>query len=378
MTLAVISSRYPRAGHESFLEAELHGLARYFDRIVVLSAREALFSPRTLLDAIRTAMRHPAQTLRVLRTLLFAGSRPKIVAKNLAVLPRALAVSRIVARERVDHIHAYWLSAPATVAYVAAEIAGIPWSSSAHRWDIYERNLLAPKARTARFFRAISERGRRDLATALDEHARKVTHVKVGVTMPARTARQASHELRLICPANLIEQKGHAVLLDALAILQRRGIEFRCEIAGSGPLQESLQRRIHALDLSKRVAMVGRVPHATLLERLRVGQYDVAVLASRSDGCVNMEGIPVALIEAMAAGVPCVATSSGSVGELIDETSGIAVPVEDAGAFADALEGLAARPDLRRRLGENARSRVAQYFNIERTAAQLAELIAAS
>jgi glycosyltransferase involved in cell wall biosynthesis len=378
VTLAVISSRYPRPGHEAFLKAELRGLASHFDRVVVLTAREALFAPRTLLDALRAACAHPRKTLRVLRTLIFTGSRPAIVAKNLAVLPRALAVSRTVARERVDHIHAYWLSAPATVAYVAAEITGIPWSSSAHRWDIYERNLLKPKARTARFIRAISERGRRDLATVIDEHARKVTHVKIGVEMPSEITRETSAGLRLLCAANLVEQKGHAVLLDALEMLQHRGTDFRCDIAGSGPLREALQRRITALSLSKRVALVGRVAHETLLEGLRGGAYDVAVLASRSDGRVHMEGIPVALIEAMAAGVPCVATSSGSVCELIDDQSGIAVSVDDAGAFADALERLAKRPDLRRRLGENARRRVAQHFNIESTAAQLAELIQAS
>jgi glycosyltransferase involved in cell wall biosynthesis len=378
VTLAIVSSRYPRPGYEAFLETELRGLARHFDRILVLPARDALFTPATLADALRTACANPGKTLRILRTLLFGGARPVIVAKNLAVLPRALAISRIVAAQGVDHIHAYWLSAPATVAYVVAEICGIPWSASAHRWDIYERNLLEPKARSARFFRTISRRGQRDLGMALAENARKVAHVKLGVEMPKLGARRSAATLRILCAANLIEQKGHAVLLDALASLARRGIDFRCEIAGSGPLQQTLQKRILELGLSARVAMLGRVPHDALLERLRSGEFDVAVLASRSDGRANMEGIPVALIEAMAASVPCVATGSGSVGELIDARSGIVVAVDDVQGFAAALERLAQDPDLRRRLGENARRRVAEEFNLERTAAQLAGLIVAS
>jgi len=378
VTLAVISSRYPHPGHEAFLKAELGGLARHFDRIVVLPAREALFAPQTLLEALRVACAHPRKTLRVLATLLFGSGRPRIVAKNLAVFPKALAVSRIVGRERVDHIHAYWLSAPATVAYVAAALAGIPWSSSAHRWDIYERNLLPAKARTARFFRTISERGRRDLTTAIEGVVDKVAHVKLGVEMPNEAARVTAGGLRMLCAANLIEQKGHAVLLEALATLARRGIDFRCDIAGSGPLREKLASRIEELGLSNRVALLGRVAHETLLERLRGGAYDLAVLASRSDGRINMEGIPVALIEAMAAGVPCVATRSGSICELIDDRTGVAVPVDDAAAFASALERLARDPAERRRLGENARERVARDFNIDRTAAQLARLIRAS
>jgi len=378
VTLAIVSSRYPRPGHEAFLETELRGLARHFDSILVLPARDALFAPATLLDALRTACAHPKKTLGILQTLLFGGTRPAVVAKNLAILPRALAISRIVAEQGIDHIHAYWLSAPATVAFVAAEICGIPWSASAHRWDIYERNLLRPKARSARFFRTISRRGQRDLGVALAENGRKVAHVKLGVEMPRIGARQATACLRMVCAANLIEQKGHAVLLDALALLAKRGIDFHCEIAGSGPLFERLRRRILELGLAARVALLGRVPHDALLERLRSGDYDVAVLASRSDGVANMEGIPVALIEAMAAGVPCVATASGSIGELIDAQSGIVVPVDDAGAFAGALERLAQNPDLRLRLGENARRRVGEEFNLERTAAQLANLIVAS
>jgi len=378
MTLAIISSRYPRPGHEAFLGTELRGLARYFDRIVVLPAREALFAPSTLLDALRAVCAHPGKALAIMRTLLFAGARPAVIAKNLAVLPRALAISRMVAAQGIDHIHAYWLSAPATVAYVAAEICGVPWSASAHRWDIYERNLLQPKARSARFFRTISRRGQRDLGIALAENARKVAHIKLGVEMPSLGARRTAGSLRILCAANLIEQKGHTVLLEALAMLARRGVDFRCDLAGSGALYQVLQQRILELGLSARVALLGRVPHETLLERLRNGEYDVAALASRSDGHANMEGIPVALIEAMAAGVPCVATRSGSICELIDAHSGIAVAVDDVLAFAGALARLAGNPDLRRQLGENARRRVAEEFNLERTAAQLAGLIAAS
>jgi glycosyltransferase involved in cell wall biosynthesis len=87
-----------------------------------------------------------------------------------------------------------------------------------------------------------------------------------------------------------------------------------------------------------------------------------------------MEGIPVALIEAMAAGLPCVATNSGSISELLDDTSGFVVPVGDANGFADAIERLA-NFEFRAELGRNARRRVVCHFNIEQTAPALAELI---
>jgi glycosyltransferase involved in cell wall biosynthesis len=376
MTVAIISSRFPRFGAETFLGTELEGLRPHFARVIVVPVRQSLFSLRTVADALRTAFRHPRRTAGVLRTLFGRPGRPSVFFKNVLVLPRALAVARTIEREKVDHIHAYWMSAPATVALVASELTGIPWSSSAHRWDIYENNLLERKARKAAFLRAISERGASDLRERIGASDRaKVSRVRVGVTMPVLGARAATGPLRVICAANLIEQKGHLDLLAALGILALRKVAFRCDIAGSGPLYAKLQRRIEELRLNDRVTLQGRVAHDRLLESLQRGEYDAAVLASRSEGNGRMEGIPVALMEAMAAGLPCVATDSGSIPELLDAATGIVVPAGDARRIANALERLANSPDLRRRLGDAARERVEREFNIERTGPALAELI---
>ncbi|MGA2759947.1 MAG: glycosyltransferase family 4 protein [Candidatus Cybelea sp.] len=375
MTVAIISSRFPRFGAETFLGAELNGLRPHFDRVIVVPVRESLFSWRTIIDAFRTIRLHPTRIAGVVKLLFVGASRPSVFLKNLAVFPRALAVARTVELEKVDHIHAYWMSAPATVALVASQLTGIPWSASAHRWDIYERNLLERKAANAAFLRTISDRGSRDLAALIGvKHRRKVARVPVGVRVPAIEPRCFTGPLRLLCAANLIEQKGHFDLLEALAIAAQRKVEYRCDIAGSGPLYQQLERRICELGLSRRVFLRGRVDHARLLESLRRGEYDVAVLASRSAGGGRMEGIPVALIEAMAAGLPCIATNSGSIPELLDGTSGFVVPAGDTKSFADAIERLA-NADLRAELGRNARTHIVRHFNIEQTGPALAGLI---
>lgn len=376
MNVAIISSRFPRFGAEAFLGAELNGLRPHFDRVIVVPARESLFSRRTLSDAFRTVRSHPTRIAGVLKLLFLGSSRPTVFLKNLLILPKGLAVARTVELEKVDHIHAYWMSAPATVALVASQMTGVPWSSSAHRWDIYENNLLRPKAERATFLRTISERGSRDLAKLIGVKDRaKVTQVRVGVKIPAIQPRNSSGPVRLLCAANLIEQKGHLDLLEALAVVAARNVDYRCDIAGSGPLYAQIERRIGELGLSSLVFLRGRIDHAQLLDSLRRGEYDVAVLASRSEGRGRMEGIPVALIEAMAAGVPCVATDSGSIPELLDETSGFVVPVGDAKRFADAIERVATSAGLRLRLGRNARRRIVQHFNVEQTGPALAELI---
>jgi colanic acid/amylovoran biosynthesis glycosyltransferase len=376
LTIAIISSRFPRFGSEAFLGAELNGLQPHFERVIVVPVRGSLFSRRTLADALQTIWSHPKRSAGVLKTLLFGSNRPSVFLKNLAVFPCALAVARTVEREKVDHIHAYWMSAPATVALVASAVTGVPWSSSAHRWDIYENNLLDRKAEKAVFLRAISDRGMNDLKRLISvKHRAKVLRLRVGVSIPAIEPRRLAGPLRLLCAANLIEQKGHADLLDALAIAAKRAVDFHCDIAGSGPLYHLLQRRITDLGLSDRVILRGRVDHAHLLESLRRGEYDVAVLASRSEGHGRMEGIPVALIEAMAAGLPCIATDSGSIPELLDDTAGFVVPVGDVKGFADAIQRLATSAEMRLRLGRNARERVERQFNVEQTGPALAELI---
>lgn len=375
MTVAIISSRFPRFGAETFLAAELNGLRPHFDRVIVVPVRESLFSWKTIVDAVRTICSHPTRIVAVVKLLFVGASRPSVFFKNLAVFPRALAVARTVELEKVDHIHAYWMSAPATVALVASQVTGIPWSASAHRWDIYEGNLLERKAAKAAFLRTISDRGRRDLSAMISvKHRGKVARVPVGVKVPAIEPRRLAGPLRLLCAANLIEQKGHLDLLEALGIVARRNVDYRCDIAGSGPLYRQLERRICELGLSRRVFLRGRVGHAQLLESLRCGEYDVAVLASRSAEGGRMEGIPVALIEAMAAGMPCIATDSGSIPELLDGTSGFVVPVGDAKSFADAIERLA-NSDLRSELGRNARTHIVRHFNIEQTGPALAGLI---
>jgi glycosyltransferase involved in cell wall biosynthesis len=296
--------------------------------------------------------------------------------KNLALFPKALAVAHHIEMERVDHIHAYWLSAPATVALVVSDLLDIPWSSSAHRWDIYEQNLLKRKAGTASFVRTISDRGRRDLVGMIDaKDHNKIRQVPVGVKIPSVTCGPTPGPLRLLCAANLIEQKGHADLLEALAIASDRGVAFTCDIVGSGPTFHRLQRSIERLGLSGRVALCGRIPHDMLLERLQSGQYDAAVLASRDDANIPMEGIPVALIEAMAAGLPCIATASGGIPELIDDSVGFLALPGDKTSIADAIERSAASAEVRASLGFRARQRVSERFNIELTGPALAELI---
>ena len=145
-----------------------------------------------------------------------------------------------------------------------------------------------------------------------------------------------------------------------------RSLDFRCVLAGDGPLRSRLTRQIELLKLSRVVSMPGMIDHPELLRQLRSGIFDLVVLAS-----VDLEGIPVALIEAMEAGVPCIATRTGAIEELIDDSSGILLNQRDSQAMAEAIAELASDPERRRKLGEHARTRVAKLFDAKRSAQAL-------
>jgi colanic acid/amylovoran biosynthesis glycosyltransferase len=402
--LGLISAKYPFGSKEPYLDAELRALAPSLEAVVVAPTspdtaergfadvpgevvRLPVAAPATFGLAARVFARRPLAALGALGALLREPYPLRAKLKNLAVFPKGLALAHVARARRLDHLHAYWLSTPATVAWIASRLTGIPFSATAHRWDVYENNLAARKLRDARFVRTISERGRRDLLLRTGGDPDNVHVVRLGVALPApRRVRVIAGDswgrlpaedrpLRILCAAALVPVKGHAVLLNALALLRERGIAFGCTLAGDGPLRDEIATEIEASGLGEHVHLAGTIPHDELLERLQRGDFDVSVIASVERAGGLMEGVPVALIEAMAAGATVVATDSGSVGELVDGTTGLLVPHSDPAALAEALVRVARDPLLRDRLRDAARSRVERDFDVGRTAERLRALL---
>ena len=322
---------------------------------------EPLLSSAVLASAAREV--RPAPLARMLR------SRPRTAAKNLVVYPKALWLARRLRELRPDHVHAHWISTSSTLAMVAAERAGIAWSLTAHRWDIREANLLQAKARSACFVRTISEAGAAELRARVGLPGWSPVVLRMGVQLPAVTATPRSgQKLRLLTPANLLPVKGHRYLFEALAGFD----DVSLDVAGEGPLRAELEER--ARDLP--VRFLGAVSHTDLLAGLESGRWDAVVLPSAPTPEGDQEGVPVSLIEAMAAGVPVLSTDCGAIPELVTDGSGLLVPAADPVALRNALERLR-DPELRRALSLAGRRRVETDFDVERIAGQLAERFAA-
>jgi colanic acid/amylovoran biosynthesis glycosyltransferase len=380
MRLAIVSSRFPAGSSEPYLGAELENLRAYVAEVIVVPARAALGSPRTLWLALATIRRAPRRCIAALGAIVASRCRLLVTVKNLAIFPRALALAETFRRDGIEHVHAYWLSAPATVALVIARVNGIPWSASAHRRDIFEENMIVEKVGSARFVRAISARGAAELRKRVPELAQKIVVVRLGTALRATAARATypdEGQLRLLCAAAFIAAKGHRDLIDAFSMAYGQDDALRLVLCGLGPLEPEIRRLVAERALSSAVEFRGYVPRRLLLREMQQGRYDAAILASLDDGVREMEGIPSILIEAASLGIACIATRSGSVGELLDDRSAFLAPPRCPDLLARAI--LEARnPDERRHRAELAMQRARALHDPDRNASALSALIGVS
>jgi colanic acid/amylovoran biosynthesis glycosyltransferase len=384
MKLLLVTSRFPFGPAESFLTEEVLELSKLFEikLFPAVPTRMRLLSPAVLRHALAEMMRSPVQVMRTFATIVGAPRAVHAKIKNALVFPTALAAARIAREERIDHVHAYWMSAPSTVAYVVGQLCGIPWSATGHRYDLVDFNVRTvgtPSSgffASARFVRTISQQGAARLAH-FSLKGPPVHVIHLGVAMPAHGEAAAANAFHLVCAANLEPVKGHATLIRALAGAVQ-SVPVHLTIVGDGRLRARLEALTAKLGLNQYVTFEGIVPHDRLLARLRAGEFHAAILTSIDEGPAQREGIPVFLMEAMASGLPVIATRSGAIIELAGDDAALLCDPGDVGGVSRAIVALAKDPQLRARLRAAGRSRVERDFDARSCAMMLSEQIAIS
>jgi glycosyltransferase involved in cell wall biosynthesis len=330
------------------------------------SLRPALFAIAAA--AIRELARSPRSTLRALVDLVTKSRTLTVAAKTLPYSPRHSG-SPDSRGWRVRITSMLTSHQQATMACVASQLCGVPWSFTAHRWDIAEDNLLREKSASARFVRVIDERGKRGLA----RHARTANlfALRLGVAIPpAHHAKPDRDTLRVIIAARLVDVKGHRYALEALEQLVTSNVRVHLQCVGDGPLREELEAQTRKLGISKQVDFLGAFDHRVLIDALSEDRWDVALLSSIETER-DWEGIPIFLVEAMAARIPVVATRTGGIPELLEDGAGWLIPQRDPGAIAAALTSLAHDPHARRMQGLRGFERVRATHDVTDSARAL-------
>lgn len=360
--------------HENVTHPEAQGLVdrAHYTRLVSPAVVAAqfywLFSrPRAYLSAWVDALRGNK-------------SSPKFLLRAIAVVPQAALAARQMRARGVTHVHAHFATHPALAAYVIQKLTGLTYSFTAHAHDIYvERPMLGEKIREASFVVAISEYNKqllRDLYGA--DGAKNITVIHCGIdptVFQPRATKERKTPFTMVCVASLQDYKGHPYLVDACARLKAKGLDFRCLCIGEGEDRPQIEAQIARLGLQNEVKLLGHQPRGRVSEIL--AEADVMVLPSVVTASGKKEGIPVALMEALATELPVVATAISGIPELIENgVTGLLAPERDSAALADALERLYHEPEVGKKMAAAGRKKVLREFNLHTNAAALSKLLA--
>jgi len=231
-------------------------------------------------------------------------------------------------------------------------------------------NVYAPLFAQGDLFLPISARWN-DRLVAMGCPLDRIRVHRMGVDLrhfsPAPSAVRPDGPLRVITVARLVEKKGIA---DAILAVSKLGAEIEYVIVGDGPLRAELESLAQTNGVADRVRFTGALPRTGVAELLRSSSVCVAPSVTAADG--DIEGIPVSIMEAMAAGLPIVSTRHSAIDELVEDgVSGFLAAEHDVPALARSLALLAADPALRARMGEAGRGIIAREFDAGVLAARL-------
>lgn len=282
-------------------------------------------------------------------------------------LPSITRLGQLLARHRPKVVNVHFVGAETLYFLLLRRIFGYALVLTVHGSDLLRPEPEAAR-RLARFFRdadavtAVSRDIRERLLETGWVDPGKVRVIANGVDCrfwsPAR-ARDSGGPPRLVAVGRLEAVKGFDTLVAAAALLRDAGTVFDLEIIGDGSERNRLAALVAGHRLGGRVTFAGNLDRSAVRDRLR--SADLYLMSSLS------EGMPLALLEAMACGLPAVATDVGGVGEVLPQDAGRLVPPGSAEAIAGAIRAVLADPVTMRNAGHRARRR-AEQFSVERKA----------
>lgn len=395
--LAYLTSLYPAVSH-TFIQREISGLRALGFQVATCSMRrpddahltgpeerdaadtsfyiiETGKRPLAALAALGAALSSPARLLRTV-ALAWRTAPPGVrgLSKQLFYLIEAIILSRHLRAQEIDHLHNHFADPSANVAMLTSALSGIPFSYTLHGpAELYEPEKWQLREKTARaaFVVCISHFARSQAMYFSDPaHWDKLRIVHCGVE-PGRYDRPAppAHAgLNLVFVGRLTPIKGLRVLIDAMIHVHATHPDLTLTLVGDGEDRAHLEAL--ARPLGDAVRFAGFRSQDGVAEA--VAGSDALVLPSFA------EGLPVVLMEALAAGKPVIATQVAGVGELVEHgVSGLLVPASDAAALTEAITTLAETPpEARARMGEAGRDKVRAEFDARTEAARIGALFA--
>jgi glycosyltransferase involved in cell wall biosynthesis len=395
LRLLYVVSLYP-CWSETFIVREIAALVAAGADVRVLSLKapqETLVQPEA--ERLLPRVRHPLPPARaaaaragafgahpgpiaaaVLEVTRRLWRQPVALAKSVEAMARGLEQLAWIRSFDPDVIHAHWATFPSTVAWMLARVLDRPFGFTAHAHDIFENDhLLREKLESAAVPVTISRFNAEHLGRRATPEARaRLAVVHCGVDVGALPFRAGGREPGQILGVGRLDPiKGFDVLIEAVGRLVRQGRAVRCRIIGAGPGESALRALVARLGLTATVELAGALAEDEV--RAALHRASIVALPSVVTANGNRDGIPVSLMEAMAAGTPVISTRVSGIPELIEaEREGLLVPARDPDALAAGLGRLLDDPELGARLALAARAKVEREFDASREAHKLLAL----
>ena len=393
--LAYLTSQYPAASH-TFIRREVEALRELGWAIDTFSVRppgggEAASEPdRREADRTFYILKQSAGAFLAAHLAeLFSRPGPYLRTFGLALSHRAhggrglllgiahFAESVLLARELrkrgTTHLHNHFANSAATVGLLASRLLGIRWSFTMHgisETDYPAGLMLGRKIEAADLVVCVSWFGRAQGMRLVDPREWDKMHVvrcglpfdRIPLKGPAGARKKT-----IICVGRLSPEKGQAGLLRAFAKVRPSHPELELRLVGDGPERGTLEALAEELGISGAVTFAGRLPEEETLAE--IARSDLLVLPS------FMEGLPIVLMEAMAVGVPVIASRVAGIPELVEDgATGLLFTPSNWDELASGIDRLLGDETLRAKLAERAKAKVAAEFDTRKSAAELARL----
>ncbi len=393
--IAYLTGEYPRAT-DTFIQREVAALRASGVEVDTFAVRrtgpehmtgpeqiEAKAATTYLLDQakgpgllsahLKTLLRSPSRffsALALARATKRAGLKGGLF--QLIYFAEAVVLADQLAKRNITHLHNHFGDSSCTVAMLASEVSGVPYSFTLHGSGIFfEAHTwrLDQKLDRAAFTACISHFTRSQASVfAAPETLERLHIVHCGIE-PERLdpVEHSGTANRMMFVGRVIEAKGLTVLFEAMKSLTPSLPNLTLTVVGDGPDRSRLESRARSMGLGDRVEFVGAKSQSEVAKLL--SSAEIFVLPSFA------EGVPVVIMEALGSGVPVVASFVGGIPELIEhDKTGFLVRPGDPVRLAEHIEALATDPDLRNRLGRAGRAKVEAEFNSTTEAAKLDRL----
>lgn len=303
----------------------------------------------------------------------------KNLKQDIAIFLKSLYLGHILKEQEVEHLHSPWSDVNSFILLLTSKLTGLPISIQARAHDIHREDsafALNEKFSGSKFIVTNTEYNKEYIKKIVkSDEWEKINLIYNGIDLsyfnPVNRTVDKNKELYLLCVARLIPQKGLTYLVKACDILKKKGFRFKCNIIGGTEEPRyrdyylNLLKLTRDLGLEKCVNFDGIKPFEYTMEQYNNADIFILPCVIAKDGSRDI--IPNVLIEAMAMKLPVISTPVTGVPEIVDnEKNGILVPPNDERKLAEAIVGLIGNSNLRVQLGENARLKVEERFDINK------------